>query len=211
MHAHHSFGILAWLARRRVRKCRGFRIVQLWCVACAATLALALTGLAAPTPTESQVKAVFLYNFAQFVEWPPNSFTNETSPIVIGILGDDPFGSVLDQIVRGETVRGRKIVVKRLAPGDEFRSCHILFISHSEKERAWEFLQDLKNSPVLTVGEDENFCERGGMINFVRQDKNIRLEANRTAAEETGIKISSRLLSLARQVKTQRSKDRTQL
>jgi hypothetical protein len=166
---------------------------------------------AAPTPTEYQVKAVFLFNFAQFVEWPASSFTNETSPIVIGIAGDDPFGPVLDEVVRGETVRGRKIVIKRLSPVEDSRTCHILFIARSAASHAKELLQSLKNAPVLTVGEVETFCERGGMINFVRQDKNIRLEVNRTAAEEAGVKISSRLLNLARQVKTQRSEESTQL
>jgi hypothetical protein len=176
----------------------------------AAVLGLAWSCAAASTPTDYQVKAVFLFNFAQFVEWPSAAFTNETSPIIIGILGEDPFGSILDETVKGEAVRGRHIVVKRLALEDDPKACHILFISRSEKDRVNALLEGLKHAPVLTVGEVDTFCERGGMINFVRQDQNIRLEANRAGAEDAGLKISSRLLTLARLVKTEPSKARTQ-
>lgn len=160
------------------------------------------------TPTDYEVKAVFLYNFAQFIDWPANIFTNQSSPMVIGILGEDPFGSTLDDAVKDETVHGRKIVIKRFSAADDLRTCQILFISQSEKDRVVDVLQELKASPVVTVSEVEQFCEHGGMINFVRQDQNVRLEVNRASAEAVRVKISSQLLGLARLVKTATSGER---
>ena len=170
----------------------------------AAALFLSWTlSVPAAAPTDYQVKAVFLFNFAQFVEWPSTAFANDTSPVVIGILGDDPFGVVLEATLKGEVARGRKIVVKHFTTEDDPRDCQILFISRSEAERVGALLESLKGTHVLTVSETEKFCERGGMINFIRQDQNVRLEINRRVTESAGLKINARLLSLARLVKTE--------
>src|SRR5690242_16233871 len=111
--------------------------------------------MAAPAPTDYQVKAVFLFNFAQFVEWPSRAFADKSSPIVIGIVGEDPFGAVLDQVVKGEAVRGRPIVVRRYAAGETPDDCQILFISHSEAARVDTLLQGVNTRPVLTVSEND--------------------------------------------------------
>jgi len=181
---------------------------------CAFGLALVLgfcaASPAAAAPTDYQVKAVFLFNFAQFVEWPSNAFANESSDMVIGILGDDPFGAILDDAVKGEAVHGRKIVVKRFSAEDSFDGCQILFISRSESDRTEAVLRSLRGTSILTVSEQDKFCEQGGIINFVRRDQNVRLEINRAVAESAGLKINARLLSLARIVQTETPTARTQ-
>jgi hypothetical protein len=149
-------------------------------------------------PLEYQVKAAFLFNFAKFVEWPPAAFADAKSPIVIGILGDNPFGEDLAKTVRDKTVNNRPITIKK-----EFRSladatnCHILFISTSEKQRLPEIFKGLREASVLTVGETDGFTEAGGMINFVAEGKKIRFQIKDATAKGAGLKISSKLLSLA--------------
>ena len=152
------------------------------------------------TPTEYQIKAAFLYNFAKFVEWPADAFTDPHSPIVLGIVGEDPFGSDLDGIVYAKTVNGRGFMVKRLAPGPDLRTCHILFISSSEKKRLAQILEQLKGSSVLTVGEMDRFVQSGGAVNFLLEQNRVRFEINVDAAARARLKISSKLLALARSV-----------
>lgn len=142
---------------------------------------------------EYQVKAVFLFNFAQFVEWPTNAFSVSNAPLVIGVLGDDPFGSFLDETVRGETVNGHPLVIQRYQQSDEIKDCHILFISRSEAGRFESILAGLKNRAILTVGDVEGFAQRGGMVRFVT-DKKIRLRINLEVAKAAGLTISSKLL-----------------
>ena len=158
-------------------------------------------GHAAPLPsTEYQLKAVFLFNFVQFVEWPTNAHASKDSPIVLGIVGEDPFGAALDKTVRGEKVSGRPLEVRRIKEGDDLAACHLLFISSSARDRAGELLEQLQGRPVLTVGETPGFAERGGVMNFVVADKKVRFEANPQTAARQGLKISSKLLQLARVV-----------
>jgi hypothetical protein len=149
-------------------------------------------------PTEYQIKAAFLFNFAKFVEWPPTAFAEATSPMVLGILGENPFGDDLERIIRGKTVNNRPLVVRTdfHSPG-EATNCHILFISTSEKQRLPEILKGLRGASVLTVGETDRFTETGGMINFVVEGSKIRFQINDAAAKGAGLKISSKLLSLA--------------
>ena len=118
---------------------------------------------------EYQVKAVFLFNFAQFVEWPTNAFSQAQTPLVIGVLGEDPFGAYLDDTVRGEKVNNRSLVVERYRRAEEIKTCHVLFISRSEADRLAEILANLKGRNILTVGDAESFAERGGMIRFVTE------------------------------------------
>jgi hypothetical protein len=156
---------------------------------------------AAPLPSgEYQVKAVFLFNFVQFVEWPASAHASSSSPIVIGIAGEDPFRGVLDDTVRGEKVNGRALEVRRLAGNQDWAGCHLLFIGRSEKERAVELVRELQGQPVLCVGEMEGFAERGGVVNFFMADRKVRFEVNPRAAAQQGLKISSRLLQLGRVV-----------
>ena len=148
-------------------------------------------------PTEYQVKAAFLFNFAKFVEWPPRAFASETAPLVIGILGDNPFHEDLAQTIRNKSIDSHPLELREVRSPTEFTNCHILFISTSEKERLPEILKALKGSSVLTVGETERFLETGGMVNFVLQGTKVRFQINNAAAAGAGLKISSKLMSLA--------------
>ncbi len=164
-----------------------------------ALLLLAGPGLAsqAVRAPEYQVKAVFLFNFAQFVDWPPAAFPDSTTPFVIGILGDDPFEGYLEQTVRGEQVRGRGFQLRRYHSVDEVKTCHILFISRPTGNRLDEVLASLRNRPILTVSDDDKFAERGGMIRFVTDRSRIRLQINLEAAQAASVTISSKLLRVA--------------
>ena len=146
------------------------------------------------SPQEPQVKAVFLFNFAQFVEWPTNAFPEAQTPLVIGVLGDDPFGAYLDETVRGERVNNRSLVVRRFRRVEDIQICHVLFISQSEAERLDQILAGLKGRTILTVSDTESFSRRGGMIRFVTEKNKIRLRINLEAAKAARLTISSKLL-----------------
>jgi hypothetical protein len=143
---------------------------------------------------EYQLKAVFLFNFTQFVEWPPQAFADAKSPLVIGILGSDPFGDYLDETVRGETVNGRPLLVRRYASVDEVNNCHVLFISHSEAPRQTAILGKLKGKSILTVGEDDGFVGAGGVIRFLTVSNKIRLRIGLASAQQAALTLSSKLL-----------------
>jgi len=151
--------------------------------------------------SEYLIKAGFIFNFAKFVEWPAAAFAQPDSPIVIGILGTDPFGTIIDQIVQDKKIGGRGFVVKRLRWGGdvkEIRECKILFVGASERAHVDELVQLVKTLPILTVGETPGFAERGGVIRFVLEDNKVRFEVNVEAAHQAELNISSRLLTLAR-------------
>ena len=148
-------------------------------------------------PTEYQLKAAFLLNFAKFVEWPPAALAKATSPMVLGILGENPFGAVLERTIRDKTINSRPLVIKEFRSPAEATNCHMLFIGASEKARLPEILAGLRGASVLTVGETDRFTENGGIINFVRQGNKIRFQINEVAAKSAGLRISSKLLSLA--------------
>jgi hypothetical protein len=166
------------------------------------TVALLLVGaarLGAQTAkaSEAQVKAVFLFNFAQFVDWPPEAVPDSQAPLVIGILGGDPFGDFLDATVRGERRGARPFVVQRYQRVDDISRCDILFINRSAGDAPEEILARLKNRPILTVSDADRFAERGGMIRFVTDRSRIRLQINPAAAEAARLTISSKLLRVA--------------
>lgn len=151
---------------------------------------------AEPKPTispEYQVKAVFLFNFAQFAEWPPEALGRPGSPFVIGILGDDPFGSYLDDLVRDEEIGGRRLVIHRCRELVETQGCHLLFISRSEAPRMEMLLRNLRNRSVLTVSDVEPFARAGGMVQFLMEDRKVRLRINVLAAKACGLTISSKI------------------
>ena len=151
--------------------------------------------------SEYLIKAGFIFNFAKFVEWPQSTFSQPDSPIVIGILGTDPFGSIIDQIVQDKKIGGRGIVIKRLkwgADSKDLKECKILFVGASERAHLDELVQTLRGLPILTVGETPGFAERGGVIRLVLEDNRVRFEVNVDAARQSGLTISSRLLTLAR-------------
>ena len=147
--------------------------------------------------SEYHLKAAFLFNFAKFIEWPPQAYANTDSPLVIGVLGDNPFGTALEETIRNKVIDGRTVVVKPIPSLSAATNCQILFISTSEKHRLKEILDSLRGSSVLTVGETDHFTEAGGMINFVLEGNKIRFQINDQTARGAKLKVSSKLLSLA--------------
>ena len=157
-------------------------------------------------PSEYEIKAAFLYNFAKFVDWPVESFRDDSSNLTLGILGVDLFGPALD-VLKDKTVKGRKITIKRSKNMEDLKGCQILFISASEKGNLKQILNALRDSNVLTVSEIERFANRGGIVNFIRVDNKIQFEINPEAAQRNKLKISSHLLRLARIVATESPKE----
>lgn len=156
---------------------------------------------------EYVVKALYLKQFLFFVEYPESAFSNKKDPIVIGIIGKDPFGVLLDKMAAAETVGNRKLIIERLKytePIEQLKKCHLLFISTFvsktktvSRSKIKSILDELKTSPVLTIGEVKGFGHLGGMVNFVILNNKVKFEINKTAADNAGIKIRSNLLNLA--------------
>ncbi len=163
-----------------------------------AAAAVAASMLVAPTlraaTLEYQLKAVFLFNFAQFVEWPETAFADAQSPLVIGVLGDDPFDTSLDEAVSGEKVANHPLVIRRYLRAEDIADCHILFISRSEAPRFGEVIARLRDRSVLTVGDTDGFSLRGGMIRFVTERNKTHLRINVEAAKAVHLTLSSKLL-----------------
>lgn len=151
--------------------------------------------------SDYQVKAAYLYYFTTFVEWPPEAFARTGSDLVIGVLGEDPFGTILDDTLRGKSVHNRALVVRRFATIKEARDSHILFISASEQDRIPSILKALDGAAILTVGDLESFAIRGGQIAFHTRDKKVRFDINVAAVERSRIKISAQLMKLGRIVR----------
>jgi len=146
---------------------------------------------------EYQVKAIFLYNFTQFVDWPSTAFPEKNSPLIIGVLGKDPFGDYLDEAVKNEKIGEHPLVVNRFDNVDDVTACHILFVNVGEKNAVRDALHKLAGRAVLTVGDTDHFIRDGGMVRFVPDNNKIRIQINLEAARETGLLISSKLLRLA--------------
>jgi len=146
---------------------------------------------------EYQVKAAFLYNFSQFVAWQPEAFPEAQTPLVIGVIGDDPFDGYLDGIVHGEKVNNHPLVVRRYSQADEIKACHVLFISQSEGGRLKDILASLKGRAILTVSDLDSFAKEGGIIRFVTENNKIRFKINTDAARAARLTISSKLLQAA--------------
>lgn len=152
--------------------------------------------VSAQAPDEYRVKAAFILNFARFVDWPSDSFS-EGGVLVVGIIGDNPFGGSLDQL-NGTTVNGRRIAIRRFKFGDYLRGCQILFVSSSERNRLGKILDSVKGASVLTIGELPQFTQTGGVIKFVIQDYKVRFEINGGAAGQARLRVSSKLLALSK-------------
>ena len=161
-------------------------------------LTLSSPSVRALDSNEYQIKAGFLLNFARFVEWPAEAFADDNAPIVIGLIGDDPFGGALDEIVSGKTINGRRLEIRRLKWGEDLKACHLLFVSTSEKKRVVQLIDALKGGSVLTVGEMAQFNQLGGIISFVMEANRVRFEINVPMADRARLRISSKLLALAR-------------
>ncbi len=150
----------------------------------------------AQSSREYQVKAVFLFNFTQFVEWPSNCFPSDKAPMVIGILGADPFGAYLEQAVSGETINGHPLQIKRYNDIDEVGTCQVLFINMPESAKREQVITKLKGRNILTVSDAPDFMQGGGMIRFFTKQDKIKLQVNLDAAKTANLVISSKLLRL---------------
>ena len=179
------------MARTRIHAGAGITLVL------ALTAALLQAGADGTPVDEYQLKAVFLFNFAKFVEWPPQAFASPRDPFAICVLGDSPFGAALDDAVRGKTVEARPIAIRLVSSGEQARTCQILFVSASERKNMRGLLEALRSRCVLTVGDTEDFTANGGIVRFKMKDGRVRIEIDADAAGRANLRISSRLLSLA--------------
>lgn len=155
----------------------------------------------------NKVKATYLYNFARFIQWPRDAFRDDKAPFVIGILGNDPFGRILDDTMKAKTVAGRPIRVRRFrwdreAHRTALRTCHLLYVSRSERRRVGDIVSALHGVPMLLVSDMDGFTGREGMIGLVLENGRIVFEINRSALERVRLRASSKLLALARIVES---------
>ena len=165
----------------------------------AAVAALSLTrGLGAQETLEVDVKAAFLYNFTKFVAWPTPSAPTE--PLRLCVVSDDALRRSLERTIEGETIDGRRLESRVPSTPEEARSCHVLFVGQPDTDRDARLLAAVKDLPVLTVSDSNDFARRGGGIEFVRENSRLRFDVNVPGAERAGIKVSSRLLKVARRV-----------
>lgn len=151
--------------------------------------------------SDYQVKAAYLYYFTTFVDWPPEAFERTGNELVIGVLGEDPFGEILDATLRGKRVNNRALVARRFASIRDARDSQILFISASERDRIPSILKALDGAAVLTVGDFDGFAIRGGQIAFHTIDRKVRFDINAAAVERSRVKISAQLMKLGRVVR----------
>jgi hypothetical protein len=155
-------------------------------------------GHAQTAATASALKAAFLYNFAKFVEWPPEARPGDGQAFVVAVLGNDPFGRALDEAFSGKTLFGHRSVVRRVETLEEARRAQIVFVSSSEDKKLEQVLSVLARPGVLTVGEMEGFARRGGIIGFRMDQRRVRFDINAGRASQARLKLSSELLKLAR-------------
>lgn len=165
----------------------------------AALLLVLSGGLSLAAAPEYEVKAAFLYNFTKFVEWPPDVLARNSS-LNVCVLGEDPFGTVLNRTVEGKRVHERPIRVARVVDVADVPRCQVLFISTSERRELTRLLPAISGLSILTVGEMASFAQEGGMIGFTAEDHRVRFEINNEAAARAGLQISSQLLKLATRV-----------
>jgi hypothetical protein len=165
---------------------------------CTVALGILLSaGARAQSTDEYRVKAAFLYNFAKFVDWPPQAFKSSADPIVIGVLGKNPFGDALVAVTAGKTLGNRAFQVREVIDTGQAAGCQILFISSSERKRLAMLFSQFEGLGILTVGETDNFTAEGGVVNFKIEAGTIRLQINVEAARREQLHISAKLLSLA--------------
>jgi hypothetical protein len=165
-------------------------------------MVLPQSSLPARTPApgvslEYQVKAAYLLNFTRYVEWPAQVFDAPAAPVTICVFGQDPFGSVLDAAVLGRSTQGRKVSVRRIRATSEAEGCHIVFISRETWRNQPDLPRKLHSLGRLTVGESDQFAQAGGVIGFIIQEETVRFVVNAEARDRAGLRISSRMLSLA--------------
>lgn len=178
---------------RRIRKAGAILALVGWLPA--AGLAPIARGEA--VPNEYTLKSVFLYNFIRFIDWPETAFGGRSAPLIIGVLGQDPFGPLLDEAVQGETFRGRPILIEHYRGPREIRRCHLLFVGAAEGGGINEVLAAVAGESTVTVGETEDFVARGGMIALITDRNRVRLVINPDTLRGAKLEVSSKLLRVA--------------
>jgi hypothetical protein len=176
---------------------RRVSVALFWCVLAAGFL-VSITRAEESDSREYKIKAAYLLNFAKFVEWPTNRFPTPATAIKVGVLGKDPFGPDLERTIGGRMIGGRKCEILRTDDLDTALSCHIIFISSSERKQLPAIIEKLHHGNVLTVGEWEQFTQQGGVIRFYLYENTVRFEVNAQAAEKAGLRVSSKLLQVAK-------------
>lgn len=167
--------------------------------------AIRAPGAPKPGASEYAIKATFLFHFTKFIEWPRTAFATTNAPLVVGVVGRDPFGASLIEALRGESVHGHPVQLRALADVGEtsLKQCHVLFIAASEKERLGAVLAAVQRAPALTVSEIDRFGQRGGLVNFYKDAGAVKFEINLNALRAAGLKANSQLLRLARIVESE--------
>lgn len=169
-------------------------VLGLW-----ALVAASPSSLRAQEPTrEYQIKALFLFNFVQFVEWPDHAFRTPDAPLRIGVLGEDPFFGALGATVQNERIRNRPLEVKHALRVQDLLDCQLIFVARSERAQTGNVIAVCAGKPILTVGDLPDFARRGGIVNFYLEGQKVRFEINRAAAQAAQLKLASQLASLAR-------------
>jgi hypothetical protein len=200
------------LGRHALQTCVSSRHLRSWRCGTAIVLACALLhvpflGAQQPKVSEYQVKAIYLYNFGRFVQWPPNATALKSDSFSICVLGQDPFGPSLDSTLAGEKLDGKPLAMKRISTARDAGECRILFISSTEESHLKEILLSLDESSILTVSDMPSFSRRGGMIQFVLEGDKVRFEINLTKAETAKLTLSSELLKVATTVRRNAAKE----
>ena len=191
-----------WPPRGRVSQYCPSLLVRLMVVASVWALAgVSILHSQQSKPAEYEVKAAYLYNFGRFVEWPAKVASDKSDSFRICVLGQDPFGRILDEALSGETIDGKHVVAKRITKSSEAVDCRILFISSSEEKRLNDTLMAIDKAGVLTVSDIPEFLQRGGMIQFVLDSNRVRFEINLIAAQNASLTLSSELLKVAKAVR----------
>jgi hypothetical protein len=160
-------------------------------------LAVSFASAQDKTAGEYQVKAVFLYNFTQFIDWPVSSFSSPSDPFVIGIIGEDPFGPYLEETIEGEKIGTHPIIIKHFAHTREI-NCHMLYINSTDEDWLEKIISSVSQKKILTVGDAPGFTRLGGIIRFYTRDDKIKLQINLEQSKAAQLNISSKLLSVAK-------------
>jgi hypothetical protein len=174
------------------------RLGLLHALTCAFSLLTgAASGEESSVLSSTQIQAAFVYNFTKFVEWPEQTFTSRTQPLVIGVLGEGPLAGELATIVEGRKINGRPLVVRSISADDDVGAPQVLFVSATQVERFAAIEGGIREMPILTVGESQEFSDAGGAFRFLQQDGKLRFEINMSSVEQSGLKVSGELQKLA--------------
>ncbi len=163
--------------------------------------------LVAQQYTEYELKSAYIFNFAKFIEFPPNTFNSDKDPYIIGVYGNEAFLEVLQAVIHGKTINNRSVIAINISQPEDALNCKMIYFSRTSITQALTIIEFLNGKPILTIGDNiEDFCQKGGMINFTQQFSHKRFEINPDAAARVKITISSKLLALARIVKDEEVK-----